>query len=132
MVFCAVNYELLTHHPCYTHTMRLIKRGLLFFLFAFLFFSVTKTFFDYRRNYDFYENYKNEFLQEKKRNTELKTQILKNSDYNEIEKTIRNKLNLLKPNEVAVIIPSPTPTPTIFIPTPPPVYKQWWSVLSGN
>lgn len=112
--------------------MRLIKRALLFFLFAFLFFSVTKTFFDYRRNYDFYENYKNEFLQEKKRNTELKTQILKNSDYNEIEKTIRNKLNLLKPNEVAVIIPSPTPTPTIFIPTPPPVYKQWWNTLVGN
>lgn len=62
----------------------------------------------------------------------LKTQILKEKDPNEIEKTIRNKLNLSQPNEVIIMVPSPTPTPTIAITPTIPVYKEWAQAFFKN
>ena len=59
----------------------------------------------------------------------LKTQLVKKSDTNEIEKTIRNKLNMLKQDEVAIILRQPTPTPLLITPTPLPNYLQWWQVF---
>ena len=112
--------------------MRLIKRLLIFLFFLFLISSLTKNFFEYRKNYTFYEDFKNDYEKAKQKNTELKTGILKNGDTNQIEKIIRNKLNLLKPNEVAVILPNPTPTPLLITPTPQPIYKQWLNVFFKN
>lgn len=106
-----------------------VKRILFILFFLFLFSSLTKNAFEYRKNYSFYDSYKTEADQVKKRNTQLKTQLLKQSDPYEIEKTIRNKLSLLKPNEIAIILPQPSPTPRVFIPTPAPVYRQWWDTF---
>ncbi len=105
--------------------MRMLKRGLLLLLFLFLISSLTRNLFEYKKNYSFYEDYKKEYEDARQKNTKLKTQILKKNDPNEIEKVIRNKLNLLRPNEIAVILPPPTPTPIVTTPTPLPVYQQW-------
>lgn len=106
-----------------------VRRVLFFFLFIFLLYSLSKNIFEYKKNYDFYLSFKNEYEREKRKNTNLKTQTIKNADPHEIEKTIRNKLNLSKPNEMTVILANPTPTPTVFTPTPPPNYIQWWNVF---
>ena len=105
--------------------MKLLRRGFLFLLFLFLISSLTRNLFEYKKNYSFYENYKKEYEEARQKKTRLKTEILKKNDPNEIEKIIRNKLNLLRPNEIAIILPQPTPTPLIFTPTPLPVYQQW-------
>ena len=109
--------------------MKLIRRVVFFLLLLFFFSSLTKNLFDYRRRLSFYEEYKRDFEKEEKRNIELKTEVLKKSDPNEIEKTIRNKLNLLKPDEVAIILKQPSPTPIVITPTPLPNYLQWWKLF---
>mgnify|MGYP001579196851 FL=1 len=77
----------------------------------------------------FYKNYKETAEAEKKRNIQLKTQKLQKTSVREVEKTIRNKLGLLQPSEIAVIIPPPSPSPTPAITPQIPVYKQWWNVF---
>lgn len=106
-----------------------IRKVLLFLVVVFLFFSLSKNIFDYQKTLSFYESFRKEYEKEKKYNIELQTEILKNNDQNSLEKTIRDKLNLLKDNEIAVIISKPTPTPP-----PPkkpvlPVYQQWIQVF---
>lgn len=77
----------------------------------------------------FYEKIKEDFEKAKKRQIELKTEIIKKKSFDEIEKTIRNQLNYGKKNELILIIPplSFTPTPT---PTPPLTnWEKWWKVF---
>lgn len=112
--------------------MKVVKRLFFSLLFLFLVSSLTKNFFDYRKNHNFYQSYKSEFEKEQQRNTELKTKILKSSDPNEMEKIIRNKLNLLKPGEITVILPEPTPTPVIITPTPLTPHQQWYNTFFKN
>ena len=109
--------------------MILFKRILLIFIVLFFISSLTKNIFDYRNKIQFYESYKKEYEDIKKKNLSLKTQILKQSDPYEVEKTIRNELNLLKENEVDVIVPLPTPTVAIPTPTLPPNWQQWYSLF---
>ena len=94
--------------------------------------SLTRNLIEYRKNLTFYQNYKKSYEAEKKRNIALRTQALKKSDPNEIEKTIRNKLNLAKPNEITVMLPDPTPT---LVPSPTiqmKIYEEWLHVLFKN
>jgi len=109
--------------------MRFIKKAIIFLLVIFLLFLLTKNFFRYLKNYQFYQNYQENFEKEKKKNTELKTTLLKKNSFYEIEKTIRNKLNLSRPGEVAIIVPSPAITPPPPTPTLPPVYQQWLNLF---
>jgi cell division protein FtsB len=109
--------------------MQTIRKTLLVLLSIFLFFSLTKTIFDYRNTLTFYQGFKSEYDAAKHENIALQTKILRASDPNEMEKTIRNKLNLLKPNEVAIIVPIPTPTAFVPTPTPAPPYKEWEEVF---
>lgn len=106
-----------------------LRRIVFFLLLLFFFFSLTKNLFDHYSKVSFYQSYLNDYEKEKKRNTTLKTQLLKKSDVSEVEKTIRNKLNLLKEDEVAIILPQPTPTPIIITPTPFPNWLQWKNVF---
>lgn len=108
--------------------MGFIKRILFFFIVIFLFFSLTKNIFDYQKKYQLYLEFKNENDAAKKQNIALKTKLLLESDPKEIEKTIRDKLNLTKPGEAVIIIAQPTPTPVVITPTPAPNWKQWWDV----
>ncbi len=109
--------------------MRLLRKIVFFLLMVFFFSSLTKNLLDYQKKLAFYQDYKLDYEKEKKQNIVYKTELLKQSDTNEIEKTIRNKLNLLKPNEVAIIMRQPSPTPEIVTPTPLPNYLQWWQVF---
>jgi cell division protein FtsB len=106
-----------------------LKRFFLVIVLIFLFFSLTKNIFDYKKTINFYNSFKNEYEQEKKRKIELRTKILKSKDPYEVEKIIRNKLGLLKQDEIAIIIPNPTPTPKINKPKELPIYRQWIETL---
>ncbi len=112
--------------------MQLAKRILYFIIVLFLFFSLTKNLFDYGSAVKFYEGYKKDFEEQQKKNLFLKTHILKSKDPNELEKTIRNKLNLTKEGEIAIIVPEPTKIVTRPTPIPAPFYQQWWSNFFGK
>lgn len=99
------------------------------FLVLFLLFSLLKNIFNYRDKIKFYEDYKGDYESEQKKNIELKTEIVRKKSTAEVEKTIRNDLNLLKPDEIAIIIPSPTPRPVSITPTPAANYIQWWNLF---
>jgi|SRR3989339_341005 len=112
--------------------MQLIKKiiGVIFVIF--LFSSLIKNVFNYTSKNQFYQDYKNDYEKENKKNIELKTEIVKKQSVAEVEKTIRNKLNLLKENEVAIILPVPTLTIITPTPTPVPNYLQWWNLYFKN
>jgi len=57
---------------------------------------------------------------------------VKTNDSFELEKIIRNKLNMVKPDEVMVVLPNPTPQPKVTAPTATPNYRQWWDVFFQN
>lgn len=105
--------------------MKALKNIVGIFLVVFLLFSLLKNIFNYKDKIKFYENYKKNFEGEKKKNIELKTEVVKKKSTTEVEKTIRNDLNLLKPNEIAIIIPSPTPRPVTITPMPGENWQQW-------
>lgn len=109
--------------------MIFFRKILLVLILLFVFSSLTKNIFDYRNKIQFYESYKKEYEDIKKKNLTLKTQILKQIDPYELEKTIRNELNLLKENEVDVIVPLPTPTIIMPTPTLPPNWQQLYDVF---
>lgn len=109
--------------------MRALRNIILICFVFFLFSSLVKNLFDYRNKLQFYQEYKGVYDKEKKDNITLKTEVLKKTSQTELEKTIRNKLNLLKPDEVAVMLPSPTPTPYIPTPIPLPVWQKWWKLF---
>ena len=109
--------------------MKLIKNIVLLFLLIFLFSSLLRNLFGYKSKLQFYQQFKQNFDRERKRNIELKTEVVRKKSLEEIEKTIRNNLNLLKDNEVALILPSPTKTPVSIIPTPLPNWRQWWELF---
>lgn len=108
--------------------MQLIKKIIGIVFVVFLFSSLIKNIFNYTSKNQFYQDYKNDYEKENKKNIELKTEIVKKQSVSEVEKTIRNKLNLLKENEVAVIMPEPTLTIITPTPTFAPNYIQWWEL----
>lgn len=73
----------------------------------------------------FYKGYKEDLSAQKEKNLQLKTERLQKTSIQEVEKTIRNKLGLLKPGEIAVIIPLPTPSLAPVAKALTPVYQQW-------
>lgn len=109
--------------------MKYIQYSILFIIIFILTTSLIKNILDYHNKYAFYQDYKNNFDKEKQNNIALKTEIRKQDSTEELEKTIRNKLNLLKPNEVAIMIPTPTPNPVIIIPSPQPNWKLWFKLF---
>jgi len=109
--------------------MKLIRKIGFVFLLLFLFSSLLRNILDYKNKYQFYLDYKNDYEKEKKRNIELKTEVVKKKSLTEVEKTIRDKLNLLQPNEIAIILPTPSPSLISVTPTPAPNWQQWWQLF---
>lgn len=106
-----------------------LPRVLLSLLFIFIVFTLVKNIIDYQDKIKFYNQYQQEYEAQKKKNLSLQTEILKKTDPFEVEKTIRNKLNLSKEGEIDIILPKPSPTPVIVTPTPLPNWRQWWNVF---
>jgi cell division protein FtsB len=109
--------------------MKILKKIFFIFLTIFLFFSLIPNILNFKNRLGLYQEIKKELEEEKKKTIELKTNIAKKKSVSEIEKTIRNKLNLLKENEVMIIIPSPTiipqPSPTVTLTN----WQKWWKVF---
>lgn len=99
-----------------------LKNIVFAFIAILLVYSLSKNMFEYKSKLEFYEEYKTEYAQLQDKNKKLKTDLKKAQDYNFVEREIRDKLNLLKEDEVAIILPeiSVTPTPT------PAVEKEVW------
>ena len=96
-----------------------------FIVLFFLVVSLIRNVADYQRNLSYYDQIKNNFNKANSENKSLKVHKQADSSPFEIEKNLRNKQNLIRANEVIVIIPSPSAAPTpILRPTEPP-YKQW-------
>ncbi len=112
--------------------MKLIKKTIILLLLLFLFSSLLRNILGYRDKIQFHQVFKNEYEKEKKQNTSLQTQILREKSYSELEKTIRNKLNLLRSDEIAVTIPTPTPEAPSITPTLAPNWVQWKNVFFSN
>ena len=109
-----------------------MKRFTLLFIALFFISALSKSIFEYKKNVSFHEQYKQEYEKEKKRNIELQTKLVKTEDSYEFEKTVRNKLNLHKQDEVIVVIPNPTPTVLIPTATPIPNYIKWIDAFIKN
>jgi len=108
-------------------------RKLPFWIFILLIFiSLVRNLLNYQSKLKFYDDYQKEYEKEYKKNLSLKTEYLKKTDQYEIEKTIRNKLNLVKDNETSVILPAITPRPTVLTPTPLPNWQQWRKLFFSN
>jgi phosphopantetheine adenylyltransferase len=94
----------------------------------FLGYFLTKNIFEYQEKVSFYKQMMNEKNIETKKTQKLNKEIARNQDVDQIEKNIRQKLNLLKENEIAVILPNISITPTIA-PIPPKTNPQLWFEL---
>lgn len=112
--------------------MRSVRFIILLLFLMFVFSSLVRNILNYKDKLSFYQQFKKDYEDEKKRNLTLKTGILKQSDPYEIESTIRNKLNLLKEDEMDFILPQPTPTKIIITPTQKPNWEQWKDLLLTN
>ncbi len=109
--------------------MQFIRTTLVVVFFLFLVFALSKNIVDYRRNIRLHDTLKAEYEEKKKENIKLKTNVRRYNDPDELEKTIRNKLNLVKEGETAVIIAKPTPAPAVSRPAPQEPYEQWLAVF---
>jgi hypothetical protein len=116
----------------YNFFMSFFKKLFFAIVFFILLSSSIRNILNYQSALKFYHQYKNGFEKEKEKNQRLKTEILKKTSLSEIEKTIRNHLNLLQPDEVALIIAQPTPSPS---PSPTPSlsnFQKWLNLYQGK
>lgn len=109
--------------------MKWLKKLILFFFIFFLFSSLLKNIINYQSKIKFYQDYKKEYEEEKKRHRKLNTEVIRKKSLGELEKTIRDKLNLSKEGEVIIILPSPTPPPPTPTPTPAANWLKWWRLF---
>jgi hypothetical protein len=102
-----------------------MRKIVFFIVLFFLVISFIRNITDYQKNISFYDQTKNNFDKAILENKELKVRKQSGSSPFEVEKNLRNKQNLLRKDEIIVIVPSPSPFPTPYVrPTDLP-YKQW-------
>ena len=109
--------------------MRLIKNTILVIISLSLIYSLSKNLFGDTDKLEFYHQYRNEYEKEKNLNKQLKSDLKMSQDYYFVEKEIREKLNLLQPQEESIILPKITITPTpspVVIKKP---YEQWLDLI---
>jgi len=102
-----------------------MRKMVFFIVLFFLVISLIRNVADYQRNISFYDQTKNNLDKAASENKALKVRKQAGSSPFEIEKNLRNKQNLLRENEIIIIIPSPSPLPTPFIRPSEYPYKQW-------
>lgn len=102
-----------------------MRKVVFFVVLFFLVISLVRNITDYQHNLSFYNQIKNNYLKALLNNKELKVHKQAGSSPFEVEKNLRNKQNLLRNDEIIIIIPSPSPIISpILRPTEYP-YKQW-------
>lgn len=105
--------------------IKIIKTTIAIIFFFFLLSVLTKNIWDYKNKISFYQQYQKDYQEELIRNKELKSEVLKSQDRYFLEKEIRKKLNLIRPNEITVIIPKKELiiTPTLSVTKP--IKSRW-------
>lgn len=103
----------------------IIKNVIFTIISAMLLYSLSKSLFTYKDKLSFYDQYSVEQQKLADENKQLKSNIKKAQDSYFVEQQLREKLNLLKKDEVAIILPqqTPTPTPPPFVDKP--TWQQW-------
>jgi hypothetical protein len=102
-----------------------MRKVVFFIVLFFLIISLVRNVFDYQRNLSFYSQTKENFEKAFTQNKQLKVHKQTSTSPFEVEKSLRNKQNMLRKDEIIVIVPSPSPLPTpIILPTVPP-QRQW-------
>lgn len=110
--------------------LKYLKKIAFYIVVAGLIYSLVQSILNYQKKIQFFQNYKKDYQTQVDKNKKLKSESLKRQDYYTVEKDIREKLNLLQPDEIAIILPHPTPSPT---PTPEvkkPPFRQWWDLFT--
>ncbi len=106
-----------------------IKKIIFLFFIIFFIYSLFPNILNYKNKLDFYNEIKQDYEKKLKKNIELKTKMANKKSVIEVEKNIRNNLNLTKENEIIIIMPSPkiipSPTPTIFLKN----WQKWKEVF---
>ncbi len=106
----------------YNILMSLLKKLILLSFLLILISYLISNIFNYYKKLDFYYSVKKNLEKEEKKQIKLQTEIIKKTNQEELEKIIRNQLNMTKDNEVIVLLPSPNIT---ISPTPTPELKNW-------
>jgi len=110
--------------------MALVKKILLSTFIVFLFVFLFKNINEYQKQLQFYQEYKKEYEKEKYQNQKLKTEVIKKKSLAELEKNIRNKLNLTKENEMIILMDNqPNVTIANFSSPNHPNWKKWWLIF---
>lgn len=106
-----------------------MRKAVFLIVLFFLVVSLIRNVADYQHNLSFYEQTKENFEKAYKKNKELRVSKQSGLSPFEIEKSLRNKQNLLRKDEIIVIVPSPSPAlaPSIR-PTEYPI-RQWIRVF---
>ena len=105
------------------------KRFFLSFVLIFLLYSLTKGVFIYFDRLKIYRKLEKKRETLKKRKIELQTRIKKAESLDFLERTIRNKLQLVRQNETVVILSYPTPTPIILKTKEKSIPLQWLEIF---
>ncbi|MCS7093483.1 MAG: hypothetical protein NZL96_03640 [Patescibacteria group bacterium] len=109
--------------------MSIFRKIVFFGAFVFFLLSLIPNLLNYKNHLVFFQKIKEAYEKEKKKNIELKTKILRQKSVYELEKNIRNNLNLTRKNEMVVLLPplkiSPSPTPTPFLSN----WQKWLKVF---
>lgn len=110
--------------------LRRTQQAFTIVLVLFLLYSLSKNIFSYTGKLQFYHDFRKEYEKEYDKNKKLKSELRKSTDYYTVEKEIREKLNLLQPDEEAIILPKITIT---LAPSPTPIkkpYQQWIDLVT--
>ncbi len=102
-----------------------MRKIVFFIVLFFLVISLIRNVADYQRNISFYDQTKDNFNKSLLENKQLKVNKQAGSSPFEVEKSLRNKQNLLRENEIIVIVPSPSPLPTPIVRPSEYPYRQW-------
>jgi cell division protein FtsB len=106
-----------------------IKNAILSVIIIALTISLIKNYQDSKIKQQILIEYQNEVIKLKNEDKKLQAEIKKSSDSRFVEEEARNKLNLIKKNEVSLIVPKLTITPTPAPTRPIPNWQKWYNLL---
>ncbi len=98
-------------------------------------FSLIRNLYNSYQNYQILASAQSKLTKLQQENAQIKTDLTQVNDPNYIEKEARERLGLVKPGEVVVILPSPGQTEATEAATPVnlprPVWRQWLGLFFG-
>jgi cell division protein FtsB len=107
----------------------LLKNTILSIIIIALTASLIKNYQDSKIKQQILIEYQNEVSKLKSEDKKLQAEIKKSADSRFVEEEARNKLNLIKKNEISLIVPKLTITPTPVPIRPIPNWQKWANLI---